>query len=326
MLSTPPASPVVTACVKTGALSPRSDVLAGADGSDSGGSDCGEDERQRVVPRSLGDVAVVAASFAAKAREARLATVGAAKARVEARAVECRAAVDTRRLAEEQRTERCLIEEDARTRCVERLAQAAEVLVVERNRTERAALQARAFREVIIMCGELEKQRSRTRAGTGMMNVLQLALASFIGAVSAKAAQPPRRHGAKATRLVRPQLVLAILFVASVRQLWLSENSRRFLVWSTELGPLFGSVLRKMLHGALETISLAPSALCEHDSGASGVTKSADSQPCPSEGLWRGPEVEPHLWCSKVGPDGRTFWHHLSLGPPPWEKKERSQD
>lgn len=30
------------------------------------------------------------------------------------------------------------------------------------------------------------------------------------------------------------------------------------------------------------------------------------------------PDQEPNAWVSHKGPDGRIFWHHLALGPPPW--------
>mmetsp|Transcript_39209 Transcript_39209/g.106103 ORF Transcript_39209/g.106103 Transcript_39209/m.106103 type:complete len:275 (-) Transcript_39209:80-904(-) len=31
------------------------------------------------------------------------------------------------------------------------------------------------------------------------------------------------------------------------------------------------------------------------------------------------PDLKADGWVSHVGPNGRQFWHHLSLGPPPWE-------
>lgn len=31
-----------------------------------------------------------------------------------------------------------------------------------------------------------------------------------------------------------------------------------------------------------------------------------------------GPDVAPDDWVSHVGPNGREFWHHTALGPPPW--------
>jgi len=36
------------------------------------------------------------------------------------------------------------------------------------------------------------------------------------------------------------------------------------------------------------------------------------------------PEEDPDAWVSHKGPDGRLFWHHLALGPPPWES-DRNQ-
>lgn len=32
------------------------------------------------------------------------------------------------------------------------------------------------------------------------------------------------------------------------------------------------------------------------------------------------PEVSSDGWVSRQGPGGRVFWHHLELGPPPWER------
>lgn len=32
-----------------------------------------------------------------------------------------------------------------------------------------------------------------------------------------------------------------------------------------------------------------------------------------------GPDLAPEGWISHRGPNGREFWHHKSLGPPPWE-------
>jgi len=31
------------------------------------------------------------------------------------------------------------------------------------------------------------------------------------------------------------------------------------------------------------------------------------------------PEQSPEGWVSRKGPNGRLYWHHLALGPPPWE-------
>lgn len=32
------------------------------------------------------------------------------------------------------------------------------------------------------------------------------------------------------------------------------------------------------------------------------------------------PDLEPDGWVSRKGPDGRRYWHHLALGPAPWEE------
>jgi hypothetical protein len=34
-----------------------------------------------------------------------------------------------------------------------------------------------------------------------------------------------------------------------------------------------------------------------------------------------GPDQEPTDWVSHQGPDGRIFWHHVALGPAPWDLK-----
>lgn len=33
------------------------------------------------------------------------------------------------------------------------------------------------------------------------------------------------------------------------------------------------------------------------------------------------PDLEPEGWVSRQGPNGRTFWHHLALGPAPWQMR-----
>lgn len=36
------------------------------------------------------------------------------------------------------------------------------------------------------------------------------------------------------------------------------------------------------------------------------------------DGIFQGPDLSPEGWVCHRGPNGRTFWHHLALGPPPW--------
>mmetsp|Transcript_35976 Transcript_35976/g.111773 ORF Transcript_35976/g.111773 Transcript_35976/m.111773 type:complete len:657 (-) Transcript_35976:112-2082(-) len=43
------------------------------------------------------------------------------------------------------------------------------------------------------------------------------------------------------------------------------------------------------------------------------------SAPFPQGPGALGPDLKSDGWVSHIGPNGRQFWHHLSLGPPPWE-------
>jgi len=76
------------------------------------------------------------------------------------------------------------------------------------------------------------------------------------------------------------------------------------------------------------------SPLCEHETAAPPrvmqlpghiVTPRTASIDAASN-IFKGPGVmSPDLqsdgWVSHIGPNGRQFWHHLSLGPPPWEQQ-----
>lgn len=42
--------------------------------------------------------------------------------------------------------------------------------------------------------------------------------------------------------------------------------------------------------------------------------------PRPGPPPLASPEVSSEGWVCKHGPGGRVFWHHLELGPPPWER------
>lgn len=54
--------------------------------------------------------------------------------------------------------------------------------------------------------------------------------------------------------------------------------------------------------------SMRPLPPCSPQRGASG------------EATWAvGPDLSPEGWICHKGPNGRTFWHHQALGPPPWE-------
>lgn len=301
-MCTPPQSPLVK---------PVEFRLDSDSESDHGNGNRGGFHLDRPQDDTRSEALVIATSRACIAREARLAAIGAAEARVRRRALETEALVDVRRHAETHSTERTRIEEDARTRRVESFAKVAEVLVTERARTqrERDAQHAQAVREALAMWGQLEMQKAKVVSTTP--HFFQLMLASLVGAVSVRASShgPPRA----ARRVVgRVQLVLAILFIALARRLWSDAASRRLFTGPAEL------MLRRMLQSAARTVAAA--ALVAPP-GAPSVGGPASTPPGLT-GLMLGPEAEPHLWRSKVGPDGRTFWHHLSLGPVPWDEGE----
>jgi len=260
-----------------------------------------------------------------QAREARLAIVGLAEAHVRARGDAAKAGTELRRFAEEQETERCRIVEEARTRRVQRLAETAELLASEQHRTqrERDALRAQALRATIAVRGQVEAQRLQMRAC--MMNFFEWMAVSLVGALGVTAASPgagaARGSGALKRRTGVSSYFSAFVLVALVRHLWLSSSSRKFLVWSGQFGPFLRGALSRMLQASLSILlqgmrTADPAA----DTGRGGcaVTRSGDEQdealrPLP------GPEVTPECWVSHEGPDGRTFWHHTALGPPPWE-------
>eukprot|EP00927_Polykrikos_kofoidii_P059440 TRINITY_DN54593_c0_g1_i1.p1 TRINITY_DN54593_c0_g1~~TRINITY_DN54593_c0_g1_i1.p1 ORF type:complete len:574 (+),score=90.99 TRINITY_DN54593_c0_g1_i1:197-1918(+) len=63
----------------------------------------------------------------------------------------------------------------------------------------------------------------------------------------------------------------------------------------------------------------APSAALARFSMSKG--KDDASRDFRSGGDFHSPEMSPEGWVSHEGPSGRIFWHHLSLGPPPWERR-----
>lgn len=55
---------------------------------------------------------------------------------------------------------------------------------------------------------------------------------------------------------------------------------------------------------------------------ADGSTEPAPSEipPCGGPAPFKSPDLVPDGWVCRDGPGGRKFWHHLALGPPPWER------
>lgn len=49
-----------------------------------------------------------------------------------------------------------------------------------------------------------------------------------------------------------------------------------------------------------------------------------ESPPAKPKHIVDAPDQDPSAWVSHKGRDGRIFWHHLGLGPPPWEAADRT--
>lgn len=259
-------------------------------------------------------------------KETRKALVGAAEAYVHMKALSLNANVAIQRCAQEQETERCRIAEEARTRRMERLADVAETLLVERHRTqrEREAIRGKALREAIAVHTQMETRRIETR--TGMANIFQWVLASFMGAVSATVVNQPVVRTSKKKVLIRQagarQYVSALVLIAFVRHLWLNVSTRHLLIWADGFGPFLRGLLSNMLKKALRTILE-----CQDARGQETTTATPPPPVSAAEDLQRfaegkplhGPDSAPDCWISHEGPDGRLFWHHTALGTAPWE-------
>lgn len=270
------------------------------------------------------------------AKEKRKAVVGVAEAWVQMKGLEAQARMVTQRDTEQQRTERCRIAEEARTRQVERLAQVAHKKLQEEQRTkrEREALRAQALREAIQVRGKLQAQELQSRAS--MLNLFQWMVASLVGAVGATATTGGRSRG----RGLRPrrglsQYVSALILVAFVRHLWLNPFSRSLLVWSSRLGPCFRGMLGQMLHEALQILTQGQTQKEESVRWTAAALvlprdSCEDSPPTAAERVEEalarlvagrpllGPEDAPECWERHEGPHGRIFWHNRALGPAPW--------
>lgn len=270
---------------------------------------------------------------AAEAREARLAIVGAAEARVKVRTVETHAAIAIQRHREEQETQRCRIIEDARTQRVERLAGLAEVVVHEKHRTqrERDARRTELLRQAIAVNGQLQRLKVKSQASS----LSTWMLASLVGAVGASAGGGGRPPAGRVPGRVRSKAagtpgasryVSALLLVAFVRHLWLNPEARKQLtsVWSSEFGPLRSSGSR-LLRGALGVLLQVVEGGWGSAAGTAPARKrKLELAPPPTipkmvSPLMLGPDASPDGWVCKEGPCGRKFWHHTSLGPAPWD-------
>lgn len=311
MLLTPPASPLLRP-----AAAPVRFCIAS---SDSEGEDCGgwiTDGSSKVGSAQTGRTteAVLALARARTAREARLAAVGAAEARVRERDAESKAVVEVTRHVEEQGTERVRLEESHRTRRVETVAKVAEVFVIERSRVqrERDSRNAQAVKLALEIWGQVETQR--LQAKQSFLHFMQLLMASFAGALLS------RRPGRLIRRLAsRLQWILAVLFLVSAGKMWSDSKFRLLLEQS---GPL-GGAMRQLIRSAVATVaavSAAAGAGVEARQAAAGRGGVGLPPPAVVEGL--GPCAAPELWRCKAGPNGRVFWHHLSLGPAPWDEGE----
>jgi len=300
MLCTPPPSPQVVAAQASCHLAPFRSAIPEQ-------FDMAEDDRRSGLGTSeempLSDpLNVESAARVAAAREARLALVGTADSYF-------RGKVELLRCSEEHQTERCRVTSEARTKQVERLAGAAEILVAERHRTlrNRDTLRAQAMQAAIATSAQIETRRIETRAG--MVNFFQWMAASLIGVAGATAANPRRKQ---AQRVGLARYASAMIVVAIVRHMWLNSVSREFICG---LGPFFRSIFCRMIQGSLETILQYQRAVhCAQVARKAGHT----TQRLALEGLVV-PDIAPSSWVSQKGPDGRTFWHHKSLGPAPWE-------
>jgi len=328
MLGTPPQSPQL-ACraAPEGACAERQRLHAPQEFSIADDEDDPDDGEASSSEAACTELAVRAAT----AKQARLAIVGGAEARVRLRGLEVSSEVEVRRCAEEQATERCRIAEEARTQRLERLAGAAELLVQERQRTqrEREALRAQALHAAIAVRGQVETCRIQAQAG--MLNVFQWTLASLVGAFGASAAgSGPKLLKARGRRrrpVALSPYLSALVLVAFVRHLWQNVGSRRLLVWSDGLGPFLRGTLRKALQGALSLLLQGQHSMKDVPAAKAGAAGPPPGANDPMDALRRlaagkplpGPEAAPDCWVSWVAPGGRTFWHHTALGPAPWE-------
>lgn len=306
MLLTPPASPLVGP-----AAAPVRFCIASS--SDTEGDDCGgwitDGSSKAAKAPAISEEAALALARARTARKARLAAVGAAEARVRERDAESKAVVEVTRHVEEQGTERVRIEESHRTLRVETVAKVAEVFVIERSRVqrERDSRNAQAVKLALEIWGQVETQR--LQAKHSFLHFMQLLMASFAGALLS------RRPG----RLIRRQWILAVLFLVSAGKMW-SDSKFRLLM--EQSGPL-GGAMRQLIRSAVATVaavSAAAGAGAEARQAAAGLGGVGLPPPAVVEGL--GPCAAPELWRCKAGPNGRVFWHHLSLGPAPWDEGE----
>merc|ERR1712100_848602 len=68
--------------------------------------------------------------------------------------------------------------------------------------------------------------------------------------------------------------------------------------------------------------ALGPAPWEKADAEQQSSRSGAPSPPSKSKSMVDAPDEDPSAWVSKEGPGGRLFWHHLALGPPPWEREE----
>mmetsp|Transcript_22740 Transcript_22740/g.48290 ORF Transcript_22740/g.48290 Transcript_22740/m.48290 type:complete len:399 (-) Transcript_22740:267-1463(-) len=234
------------------------------------------------------------------------------EARVRARCVEADAMVAMTQHQQEGATERTRLEESGKTKRTQVAAEVASLLANHHGQLQRekTAKQIALCKEAINTWGRVEMHKTNVNAT--ITEVWQLLIGMLVGAV---VSTKPSRGIRKAIGHV--QWVFALLFLAYIRHLWTSNTMLRNVFLSSGV---LGDSLRTLVRSAAATLadatSMTASTFAEGLAmldGADGKTKAGAEQPfaCPLD--------DDSQWVCKVGPNGRHFYHHLSLGRPPWE-------
>jgi len=61
------------------------------------------------------------------------------------------------------------------------------------------------------------------------------------------------------------------------------------------------------------------------DDGKAGLRPATLPLSAKAKSFMEAPDLDPAGWISHKGPDGRLFWHNVSLGPAPWEVERQQQ-
>jgi len=169
------------------------------------------------------------------------------------------------------------------------------VLVLEQNRTRRQQIALEASDKKASIDSSLQAQQlAHTRSES--LYLFLVFMASHIG-----------------TRLRMPGGKFSAMFlVVFIRYLWLrakAAGNGSFL-----RGLLQRGLLQRSLKGSLVALLEGPAA---HLAAPGGRVEAAVALRAGRCLPLLGPGGEAG-WISQRGPDGRTFWHHVSLGPAPW--------